>query len=103
MRRVTWFAAGVVAGATGTGYAARKVKKTARALKPANVARGASTAVKRKSGAVAEAIREGRTAMRAKETELRAKRDGDVVLPVEPGQVIVLHDVRTSPTRRVSS
>lgn len=99
MRRVTWFAAGVAAGAAGTTYATRKVKKTAQALKPTNVARNAVGAVKRKGTDLAEAVRDGKSAMRSKEAELKARRDGDVVLPVEPGQVIVLHDARESSRR----
>lgn len=101
MRRVTWFAAGVAAGAAGSSYAARKVKKTARALKPTNVARNAVDAVKRKGSDITDAVRDGRAAMRAKEVEMKARRDGDVVLPVEPGQVIILHDARAS-SRRAS-
>ena len=99
MKRVTWFAAGMAAGAAGSAYATRKVKKTAQALKPTNVARGAVNKVKAKGSDIAEAVREGRDAMRAKEAELKAERDGDQVVTVQPGQVIVLKDVRDSGPR----
>ena len=60
MKRVTWFAAGMAAGAAGSAYATRKVKKTARALKPSNVARGAVGRAKAKGRDVAEAVRDGK-------------------------------------------
>ena len=101
MKRVTWFAAGMAAGAATSAYATRKVKKTARALKPSNVARGAVGRAKAKGRDVAEAVRDGRDAMRAKEAELRAQRDGDAV-PVRPGQVVVLEDVRDANARRAA-
>lgn len=73
MKRVTWFAGGVVAGVTASGLAARKVKrtvaKTVDQLKPVNVAKAASARVR-------DAVAEGREAMRVKEAELRARRDG---------------------------
>lgn len=106
MRRVVWFAGGVVAGATGAGYARRKVTATARRVAPANVARGAVGGVRRSGQRVADAVREGRAAARLRERELRAERDGrlirlhdhlepgDEVLvdgePVESGRVILL-------------
>ena len=101
MKRVTWFAAGMAAGAASTTYATRKVKKTARALKPSNVARGAVGRAKAKGRDVAEAVRDGRHAMRTKEAELRAHRDGNIV-PVQPGQVVVLEDVRDANARRAA-
>ncbi|MGD9703618.1 MAG: hypothetical protein AB7Q42_16535 [Acidimicrobiia bacterium] len=101
MKRVTWFAAGMAAGAAGSTYAARKVKKTARALKPSNVARSAVGRVKSKGRDVAEAVRDGREAMRAKEAELRTRHDRDGA-PPRPGQVIVLEDVRDANARRAA-
>jgi hypothetical protein len=105
-RRLTWFVGGAVTGATGTAYAARKLKRTARQLAPANVARQTVEGVRRRGRTVAAAIREGRDAMRHREDELKARRDGrlehladhlapgDQVLvdgrPVESGRVIVL-------------
>ncbi len=106
MRRLTWFAAGAAAGAAGSHYAARKVKRTAQQLAPTNLARATARRIRNRGVVVADAVREGREAMRAKEAELRARRDGHAVVAVEPGQVIVLRDVRAAsgdedrPTRR---
>ena len=114
MKRFTWFLGGAAAGIAGASVAKRKVKAAAAELTPANV-------LKKATGRVREAVREGKRAMRTKEAELRARRDGrtgtladdllagDTVLvdgqPVEPGQVIVLRQVRerneaTGPKRR---
>jgi hypothetical protein len=106
-KRVAWFVSGAVAGVAGAGLAKRKVKSTVRnaadRLAPRNVLHSVT-------GRVRDAIAEGRVAMHAKEHELRARYDGrvstladdldpgDEVLvegrPVEPGQVIVLKQVR---------
>lgn len=115
MKRVTWFVSGAVAGVMGAGYAKRKVKATANQLAPVNVARGAADRVKTRLHDVGDAVREGREAMRTKEQELKARIDGRVIpldsalapgdqvlvegRAVEPGQVIVLRDVRDSPGR----
>jgi hypothetical protein len=112
MKRLTWFVGGAVAGVAGASVAKKKVKEAAVEFAPANVAKKATERVK-------EAFHEGRRAMHAKEIELRARRDGtadsladhvgdgDQVLvdgrPVEPGQVIVLRQVReqrAQPPRR---
>ncbi len=106
MRRVVWFAGGVVTGAAGAGYARRKVVSTARRMAPTNVARTTMGSVRRSGQRVADAVREGRSAARMRERELRAERDGrlvrlrdhlhpeDEVLvdgqPVESGRVILL-------------
>lgn len=106
MKRVTWFVTGVVAGASGAGYATKKVKRRAEQLKPVNVARSAADRARHEGRRVAGAVREGRVAMRDREDELKARRDrratpidaqldpGDELLvdgrPVESGRVIVL-------------
>ncbi len=106
MRRVVWFAGGLVTGAAGVGYARRKVVSTARRMAPTNVARTTVGSVRRSGQRVADAVREGRSAARTRERELRAERDGrlvrlrdhlhpeDEVLvdgqPVESGRVILL-------------
>lgn len=106
MKRLTWFVGGVAAGAAGAGYATRKVKEAASQLAPANVAKGAAGKARDGGRRVVEAVREGREAMRAKEGELRARRDarietlddrlepGDQLLvdgqPVDSARVIVL-------------
>ena len=93
IKRVTWFVAGAAAGAAGTSYASRKIKKKVAQLAPARVARGAATRVQSRGHDLVEAVREGRTAMRLKEDELRAERDARA-LPRGQGQIIILSDVR---------
>ncbi len=111
MKRVTWFVTGLAAGATGANYAAKKVKRTASQLAPANVAKGAATKVKARGQQLVDAVREGRAAMNAREDELKARRDarvetlddrlepGDRLLvdgqPVDIARVIVLKEKRT--------
>ena len=103
MKRLTWFLGGAVAGVAGVSVAKNKVKAAAAEFTPAQVA-------KKTTNRISEAFHEGARAMKAKERELRARRDGtaatladeldegDAVLvdgvPVEPGQVIVLRQVR---------
>lgn len=103
IKRLTWFIGGAVAGIAGASVAKRKAKAVAAEYAPAQVAKKAGDRVR-------EAVAEGKRAMKAKEAELRARLDGhastladdldegDRVLvdgsPVEPGQVIVLRQVR---------
>jgi hypothetical protein len=110
IKRLTWFLGGAVAGVAGTGIAKRKFKQAATHLTPKNVVHGVTSRVR-------ESVVEGRQAMRAKEAELRARLDGRVLrladdldvgdevhvdgIPVEPGQVIVLKQIRDrDPDRR---
>ena len=108
MRRVTYFLGGVAAGAVGAGYVKRKVSNAASVVAPTNVARKAAGGVRLRVVRVRDAVSEGASAMRGKEAELRAKRDGrldpfdaglepgDRVLIdgrlVEPAQVVILRD-----------
>ena len=103
IKRMTWFVAGAIAGVAGVGVAKRKMKRAATHLTPKNIVHGITDRVH-------DAFAEGRRAMRTKELELRGRLDGnaqtladhlddgDEVLvdgrPVEPGQVIVLKQVR---------
>jgi hypothetical protein len=114
MRRLVWFAGGVVAGASGAGYVKRKVAATAERLTPTNVAKGVGDSVRRSGRRVATAVKTGRDASRAREREARAEREGrlvrlgeylhpgDEVLvdgrPVESGRVILMR--RRDPTNR---
>ena len=101
-----------VAGIAGASVARKKVHEVATELAPANVAKKATARVR-------DAVAEGRRAARAKEAELRSRMNGgahsladdlevgDTVMvdgvPVEPGQVIVLKQVRddrSKPGRR---
>jgi hypothetical protein len=106
MKRVTWFAGGVVAGVASAGYAKKKVRATASQMAPAKIAKSAATTVRAKTRDVADAVREGRQVMRHTEDELKARRDGRYVslddhvapgdqvyvdgVPVESGRVIVM-------------
>jgi hypothetical protein len=93
MKRVTWFVSGVAAGAAGAGYAKRKVKQTAASLTPVNVAKQAAGAVRDRSRHLADAVREGRAAMHAREDELRARREHEVDLledRLEPGEQVLV-------------
>ena len=111
MKRVTWFVGGVAAGAVGMTAAKKKVTKVANDLAPVQVAKRATGNVRSGGHRVADAVREGRQAMKVKEMELRARLDGrgpttladelddvDTVIvdgrPVQAGQVIVLRQVR---------
>lgn len=109
MRRLIWFAGGVVAGIAGLGSAKRKARSVASELAPTVVARRASASVRDRVRHLGDSVRDGRSAMRVREAELRARLDGravsladelddgDTVLvdgrPVEPGQVIVLRQM----------
>lgn len=79
MRRAVWFVSGIAAGAAGTSYAKRKVTAAANKLRPSNVAHSATDAMGRGVHRVADAVKEGVTAGRRRERELKAERDGMVV------------------------
>ena len=114
IKRLTWFVGGAVAGIAGAGYTKRKVKETAASLAPANVAKSVVGKARERSHDVVDAVREGRSAMKAKEAELKARLSGDAVTladelgpedqvlvdgrPVQPGQVIVLRQMRETDT-----
>jgi hypothetical protein len=103
IKRMTWFVGGAVTGVAGVGVAKRKMRQAATHLTPKNVVHGVTDRVR-------DAFAEGRRAMHAKETEMRARLDGrattladdlddgDEILvdgrSVKPGQVIVLKQVR---------
>jgi hypothetical protein len=109
IKRLTWFVGGAVIGAAAAGAAKKKAAQVATQYTPANVARATTTRVR-------EAVTEGRRAAKEREAELRAVMngtptsladhlgDGDRVYvdgrPVEPGQVIVLRQVREERSRK---
>jgi hypothetical protein len=93
IKRVTWFVAGAAAGAAGTTYASRKIKAKAAQLAPARVARGAVHSVQNRGRDLVEAVREGRSAMRLKEDELRAERDARGPAGAR-AQIIILSEAR---------
>lgn len=79
MRRAVWFVGGVAAGVSGAGYAKRKVTAAANKLKPSNVAHSATDAVGRGAHRISDAVKEGVSAARRRERELKAERDGLLV------------------------
>jgi hypothetical protein len=92
MKRVTWFAAGVVTGAVGAVSGGRKVKRKAEQLKPVNMAKSTASMVKARVHDLRDALRDGRDAMHDKEDELRARRDGvgpDAEGPADPELVVI--------------
>jgi hypothetical protein len=115
MKRLTWFLGGIAAGVVGVEATKRKVRSVAHELAPVQVARKATQSARDRVEHVADALRDGRRAMKAKELELRARLDGsvttladelgehDAVLvdgrPVAPGQVIVLRQARDDRAR----
>lgn len=89
IRRLVWFVAGAVGGAAGTVVAGRRVKRRVRdtvdQMAPTRVARQAGRRVRSSVEGVAEAVRDGRSAMRDKESELRARLQGraETIAPVD--------------------
>ena len=106
MKRITWFAGGVAAGAVGANYAKNKVREKIAQTSPAGVAKSAAAGVRNTAGRVVDAVKEGRHAMRQHEDELKARREGRLTsldehvapgdqvyvdgVPVESGRVIVM-------------
>jgi len=119
MKRLTWFAGGVVAGAVGSGAAKRRVRAVTAELSPAHLAKRAGTGARRSATRVADAVREGRAAARMRELELRGLLDARTTTlaeelddptvesilvdgtEVEPGKVIVLRQLPEGAPRRV--
>lgn len=100
MKRLVWFAAGAAAGVGGTAYAKRKAREAAQRYRPVNMAK---SAVDR----LADAVREGRAAMAAKEAEMKARQAIEPA-PAPPVQVLLVesvavdsaHQARSGPRRR---
>jgi hypothetical protein len=86
LTRISWFMAGTAVGLGGSVWARRKVRRTAEKLAPINIASTAFDAMR-------DAVREGRDAMRAKEVELRAVRDGHPATGSAPTPMRPLHVV----------
>jgi hypothetical protein len=104
MKRLVWFSLGVAAGAAAPAYAKRKARAAAERYRPVNMAKGAVDRV-------AEAVREGRAAMAAREAQLRTSLDesstdggearpGVVVEAVEVDTVALWRAGRAGPRRR---
>jgi len=102
MKRLTWFAGGVAAGAAGASYAKKKVKEKAAQVSPSGVARSAAQRAKQTASDVVDAVREGREAMTQHEDELKAKRDGRLVTlseHVAPGDQVFVDGVEVESGR----
>ena len=82
MKRLVWFTAGAAAGAGGTVYAGKKVKRAAQEaaekLKPVNVARSAASSAGRAGRNLVDALKEGRAAAAEREAQLKAARDASL-------------------------
>jgi len=76
MRRLFWLGVGAVAGASGTVWAERRVRAGLEALQPDHVVLAAGRRARGFGRAVADAVVEGRDAMREREAELRDRREG---------------------------
>lgn len=74
-KRITWMGVGMAVGAAGAFRAKRKVEETVERYLPEQVATRASSSAKGLGRTMRAAATEGRDAMRATETELRARVD----------------------------
>jgi hypothetical protein len=87
-KRLTWFVAGAVAGASGTVYARRKARSAAERYRPVAIARSAAGRVRVRAADMVDALRDGRLAMRTREAELLAELDD------QAGSVPDRHELR---------
>lgn len=107
IRRLVWFVSGIVAGVGGVLFAGRRVKRTIGSLGPVKVAGRAADATRARFANVRSAFREGRDAMREREAELRARRDGRIdhldsgtgLDPLAPGDSVLVDGTPVSPSR----
>lgn len=102
MKRLTWFVGGVAAGASGMGYAKKKVKAKAAQVSPMVVARSAAQRTRQTVGTVVDAVRDGRHAMHQHEDELKARRDGRLTTldqHVAPGDQVFVDGVEVDSGR----
>ncbi len=75
MRRLFWLGVGAVAGASGTMWAERKVRSRLEMLGPDHLVVSAGNKARDVGRSVADAVAEGRGAMREREAELRSSYD----------------------------
>lgn len=107
IKRLFWFVSGIVAGVSGVILTGRRVKRTIGSMGPVKVAGRAAEATRSRLDDVRDAFREGRDAMRARETELRARRDGRVealdaghsIGPLSPGDSVLVDGTPVSADR----
>jgi hypothetical protein len=81
VRRVFWLALGLGAGAAGAVMTSRFLRKQAKKVSPATLAREAGGGVMDLARLFSQSIAEGKRAMEAKEAELRA---ADAAARAEP-------------------
>ncbi len=107
IKRLIWFVSGVVAGISGVLFAGKRVKRSVTSFTPIKVAQRATQGARSGLNSVADAFREGRDAMRDKEFEMKAKRDGRVesfdqqgsIRPLQPGDELLIDGKRIEPGR----
>jgi len=107
IKRLIWFVSGVVAGISGVLYAGKRVKRSVTSFTPIKVAQRATQSTRSRLSSVGDAFREGRDAMRDKEFEMKAKRDGRVesfdqqgsIRPLQPGDELLIDGKRIEPGR----
>jgi dTDP-4-dehydrorhamnose reductase len=96
-KRSRWFVVGAAAGASGTIAAQRRVRRAVRRIAPDSVVRTTAATARERAAHVADAVRDGRRTMLAKEAELRALADGRT-----PGAPAPSRDVIDISTERAS-
>jgi len=107
IKRLIWFVSGVVAGISGVLFAGKRVKRSVTSFTPIKVAQRAAQTTRSRLSSVADAFREGRDAMRDKEFEMKAKRDGRVesldqlgsLRPLQPGDELLIDGKKIEPGR----
>lgn len=107
IKRLIWFVSGVVAGISGVLFAGKRVKRSVTNFTPIKVAQRATQSTRSGLNSVADAFREGLDAMRDKEFEMKAKRDGRVesfdqqgpMRPLEQGDELLIDGKRIEPGR----
>ena len=75
MRRLFWLGVGAIAGASGTVWAERKVRSQLEMLGPDHLVVTAGNKARDVGRSVADAVAEGRGAMREREAQLRGTYD----------------------------
>ena len=83
-KRAFWMSTGVAVGASGAFWAKRKVERTVERYLPEQVAERLGTGARDLGRTVRAAAEEGRAAMRATESELRARVDARTFVGPEP-------------------
>ena len=107
IKRLIWFVSGVVAGIGGVLFAGKRVKRSVTSFTPIKVAHRVTQTTRSRLNSVGDAFREGRDAMRDKEFEMKAKRDGRVesfdqqrpIRPLQQGDELLVDGQRIEPAQ----